>query len=105
MTRALALGLVLSLSGSLACDDNPHCDVDLDTGDYDKKMCEAVDLVVGCLEDRWGDVADIDDDILEDEVDSCADEFDFCAVDIALQAVVRSRTAGEVRGDDNRCIG
>lgn len=101
---AFSLGLLLSLA-PMACEEDDDCDVDLDDGDLERRICDGVDLVVDCLRDGWGDEMNIPDEQLEHEVDVCADTLTICVVDSTKVQFVADQALLELRGTDNECIG
>lgn len=104
-TMTAALALALGLCTGFACgDDEPACDVDLDTGDLTEKLCAAVDTLVDCVAEKYGEV-DADDPDLELKVDDCRSDFEFCSIDPSSTVLPEHWTVREIRGEQNECIG
>lgn len=76
LAPAIALGAV----AGVACGDDDPCAVQFAHGDFDENMCEAIDLVADCLEDRRVEVGSSSDAELEFEIGWCVTSLKLCSV-------------------------
>jgi len=102
----LACTIALGTVAGVACDDEQHCDVDLDNGDFEERLCETVELISECVQGWYPNgIDEVSDDELEATVDLCYEDLDICAIDPGSETVAIGWSVDEIRGTQNKCIG